>query len=1168
MLPIVKDKKVRQMEDKLLRLKKTTVEDFARQQARVSDRPSPLSHTPPPPRRVSPTLRTAPSRHQQAHLDTTTSVYQQGTSIHHRGASIKFLEREEASFDIEELKRVRMTTLLRVLHEQLAERNSHGAIVTREERHWLREVHAEGIALHALPGAARPESCTDSCTGMESLGIPVDASTQIRAVDMVSWQRDENSADDDDDPAPRTPLPLHRYASQRLRAASIAPNATHRGSLSVQMSMMSSAAVMMDLLQAQNSSSVFEAATSHKGVEALMTWVREDAVDSRSSMRQALLDFAIRCTAAPVSQRREVLTSMANQVRLFSQATEAYLWYAVDDCFVRNDEEKAVNFLAPPADEGDALLIRCVTEKSTQVATTRVVLPIRIRGAVIGVLDVIGGKLPKGKSKEEFVAELSIQAEFAELYLRTQLMYLELSRAQDSASVLFAVAAQLAKENIADTAAYNSEEALIAAEHRLVLSVISSAQDLTDSERCSVFLVRGSHLEAHVGAGMVVTVGIDQGIAGHVATTGETVRLKDAYDDPRFNCEVDKHTGFRTTSLLAMPVYHDGEVIAVAQLINKLPLKETKTTRFFTDRDEELFASFASFVGISLHNLRANVRLAAERRKTDALFTVARELAHADITNIEAVSEIVLESARTIVRADRASLFLVDREHAELYTVSGANIRVPLGSGIVGAVAATGLADRIHDAYGDTRFNRDVDVQLGYKTRSLITVPVKIGGGDVVAVAQLVNRLGGADKDASGIGTFSDDDVRLLEAFAAFAGMSLHNARLVEFAVKAANEATAMLSPKVATRRGSSFDQRHRTLVDKVTTWWYHLYEDDETAPMGTSNHSTHDVDELGVKTAKFDVVKLMGRARPTPTARDTASRIVASIIEHYARPFDVPKKVITQFVVACRERYRSVPYHNFFHAVDTVQTIFVFLKLGGMESRLTPLECFTLIVATLCHDLDHMGLNNSFYMKTESPLGILSATTGSQSVLEVHHCNEAIEILSHANTDVFGPETGVSAEERKHAVTVLIKCILATDMQRHKDILDQFKALTMLSRDEKPLYDRGDEAHRLILLQMLIKAADISNVTKPFHISSAWAERVTEEFYNQGDREKESGIDDVPAMFDRDAGLKLADGQIGFIDFVAKPFFATLASFDSGMQPWLDQLQQNVQTWRERKTS
>ncbi|MDZ4731788.1 MAG: ATP-binding cassette domain-containing protein [Xanthomonadales bacterium] len=105
-----------------------------------------------------------------------------------------------------------------------------------------------------------------------------------------------------------------------------------------------------------------------------------------------------------------------------------------------------------------------------------------------------------------------------------------------------------------------------------------------------------------------------------------------------------------------------------------------------------------------------------------------------------------------LLNADRSSLFIVDHKTQTLWLritedLPDKEIRIPMGSGIAGAVAASGEAIRVDEAYADARFNPAVDKQLGYHTKSILCLPVKNSAGKVFAVAQLLNRRDGQPFD-------------------------------------------------------------------------------------------------------------------------------------------------------------------------------------------------------------------------------------------------------------------------------------------------------------------------------------------------------------------------------------------------------------------------------------
>ncbi|XP_066287139.1 cGMP-dependent 3',5'-cyclic phosphodiesterase-like isoform X2 [Branchiostoma lanceolatum] len=165
----------------------------------------------------------------------------------------------------------------------------------------------------------------------------------------------------------------------------------------------------------------------------------------------------------------------------------------------------------------------------------------------------------------------------------------------------------------------------------LLREIMQEARNLTHAERCSLFLVDKGRRElvAKVFDGVVadeseleklrqelgpnhrrlsdvrvmnmneLRIPIDQGIAGHVATTGEILNIKDAYSHPLFYSGVDHSTGFRTRNILCFPIKNEGhEIVGVAELCNKI------NGPCFSTYDEELAQAFSIYCGISLvHSL-------------------------------------------------------------------------------------------------------------------------------------------------------------------------------------------------------------------------------------------------------------------------------------------------------------------------------------------------------------------------------------------------------------------------------------------------------------------------------------------------------------------------------------------------------------------------------------
>jgi GAF domain-containing protein len=149
----------------------------------------------------------------------------------------------------------------------------------------------------------------------------------------------------------------------------------------------------------------------------------------------------------------------------------------------------------------------------------------------------------------------------------------------------------------------------------------------------------------------------------------------------------------------------------------------------------------------ALRELRRQ-RTAAERHveRLHLALEMTRELVTAP--DLEALLRRIGEATARLVQAERATIFLVDAGRGELCSKVAlgdgmGEIRVPLGVGIAGMVAATGEGVSIDDAYADPRFNPEIDRRTGYRTRNLLTLPMKGRDGRALGVLQVLNKRQG-----------------------------------------------------------------------------------------------------------------------------------------------------------------------------------------------------------------------------------------------------------------------------------------------------------------------------------------------------------------------------------------------------------------------------------------
>ena len=133
----------------------------------------------------------------------------------------------------------------------------------------------------------------------------------------------------------------------------------------------------------------------------------------------------------------------------------------------------------------------------------------------------------------------------------------------------------------------------------------------------------------------------------------------------------------------------------------------------------------------------------------------------------------ILAVARKELAVERGTLYFVDEKSNEIWAkIAGdldQTIRLPIGKGIAGTVAATGEHILLHDVYADERFDRSLDRDTGYRTRSMLTVPIRNRAKRIVGVLQLLNKQNGA---------FGEGDLRFLDAISDHMAIAMENATL------------------------------------------------------------------------------------------------------------------------------------------------------------------------------------------------------------------------------------------------------------------------------------------------------------------------------------------------------------------------------------------------------
>ena len=303
--------------------------------------------------------------------------------------------------------------------------------------------------------------------------------------------------------------------------------------------------------------------------------------------------------------------------------------------------------------------------------------------------------------------------------------------------------------------------------------LIEVIAEVLDADRATLFLHddRSRELFSRVVQGGNVNeirIPDDSGVAGTVFTSGRTLTIPDAYADPRFSSEVDERTGYRTHDILCVPIRNRaGSVIGVTQVLNK-------ANGGFSDTDATLLDTITTQAAAALEHAKFVEELEKVHRDEVTLLEVSGAVS-GDL-DLDSLLEKIMQATTILTAAERSTLFVHDPETGELWSrvaqgTESKEIRLPSYGGLAGLAFTTGETLNIVDAYADPRFNPEFDRQTGFKTRSILCMPLADRLGQPIGVMQVLNKVGGP---------FTALDETRLKAFSAQAAMALENAKLFQ----------------------------------------------------------------------------------------------------------------------------------------------------------------------------------------------------------------------------------------------------------------------------------------------------------------------------------------------------------------------------------------------------
>ncbi|KAK2720014.1 dual 3',5'-cyclic-AMP and -GMP phosphodiesterase 11-like [Artemia franciscana] len=671
--------------------------------------------------------------------------------------------------------------------------------------------------------------------------------------------------------------------------------------------------------------------------------------------------------------------------------------------------------------------------------------------------------------------------------------------------------------------------------------ILQNVSILTGADRCSLFLVQGEGASRCLVSKLFdvcphstlqevekkeeIKISWGSGIVGYVAESGEAVNIPDAYKDSRFNHDIDLMTGYKTRSMICMPIKDaNGDVIGVAQVINKYG------DSTFNSHDSQVFSSYLQFCGIGLRNAQLYERSQLEVKRNQVLLDLAKMIFEEQST-LEHTVYRILSHTYSLIKCERCQVLLLheksmgtftrvfDLDHKDVESaefenrLSPGDGRFPLNIGITWHVATTGESVNIVNAYEDHRFDPSVDEGQDFGHKTILAMPIRNASSKIIGVIQLVNKFDDLP--------FTKNDENFVEAFAIFCGLGIHNTNVYEKTVLAMAKQRVTLEVLSYHATASSEDATKLSSLSVPSAQAYRLYD------LKFNDFGLEDPETLQACLRMFMDLDLIQR-------------------------FHVDYHVLCRWLLSVKKNYRNVTYHNWRHAFNVAQMMFAIVTTTEWWRYLGEMEVLALIMACLCHDLDHRGTNNSFQIKASSPLAQLYST----STMERHHFDQCLMILNSQGCQIL---TNVTSDEYSRIIKILEECILSTDLAVYFR-----KRVGFFDLVNSKVYNWSDDSDRELLRGMMMTACDVAAITKPWETQYKVAELIAAEFFEQGDIEKnELNITPID-MMNREKKDQLPAMQVSFIDTICLPVYEAFASLSDRLITLLNGCISNRNRWLE----
>ena len=652
-----------------------------------------------------------------------------------------------------------------------------------------------------------------------------------------------------------------------------------------------------------------------------------------------------------------------------------------------------------------------------------------------------------------------------------------------------------------------SVSAFSGGDHEEIVDIIQDkAMELVGAERCRLLIYdhMSNMFRTLSTEKQWIDVSASLGFVGAVIQSGQAMQSGNPTNEPVFDHSVDVAVDMDVKSIVAVPVFSSQNVIVGAMsLVNK------KNGSPFDTDDVNVLVSFAVFCGIALENsnlIRQSFVLAKE----------IGELATYDsdaLNNESDVLERILKQAKNDASAANISLY-VSISDGSLVKYRSFGSAMKFGAECAGMAArdkapcSAVFTESGEKATTPPKLSLHPSQPFTSNTGKipLATPPVKplllVADAPVVQDSRVIGVL-----EISVLSVDVTRDTQILEHFAAVVAAAILRNSAKQMIVYSSEYGELSLVMSESEMSGL-------TCPPKLKTWPENLF--------------THEFDITAVRKEE-----LLG--------------VCFALFDKFGLMHEFELSAAKLFLLFTRIRANS--YDLWVRAIESAVFLVYMITSSRLDERMKKHEIFCLLIAALCHNIDREYCKSAFNTKSNIALNILYS---KQPVLEAHHCRKAISILYSPDVSAFA-----SVNERLAAecVDLIIDLIMATDYQKHFDLIQEAKTLP-----------EGSSPERMrLIMKLIVKCADVGVIARPEPVAIKYIPSICDEFLMQGPLTKLEGIiykseNHTRVNIDKDRTAPIIFGS------VFEPMFDTLAHLVPAFDSLLSTLESNeVKWWGQR---